>query len=252
VLVHGTGGSWQSWLLNLGELARDRRVIAVDLPGFGGSDALDVTLGMEVYADSVAALLAALRVDRAIAVGHSLGGLVALRLALRHPALLTALVVVNGGGVALSRVRLKLVTSALLAVNALLSHEPVMRAVTVRPRARRWLVAGAIRERDALTPALAAEMLASFAAPGLVAAVIAGARDDVADHVHEVTCPTLLLWGRHDRLVPLALATELAKRMRNARVEVIEGAGHCPMIERPQDFNHAVATFASQHERGCR
>src|SRR5438093_12469203 len=74
VLVHGTGGSWQSWLLNVSELSRDRRVIAVDLPGFGRSEPLPPSADMADYADAVAALLAALGLEPAIVVGPPLGG----------------------------------------------------------------------------------------------------------------------------------------------------------------------------------
>src|SRR5437764_6505507 len=98
VLVHGTGGSWQSWLLNVSELSRDRRVIAVDLPGFGRSEPLPPNADMADYADAVAALLAALGVERAIVVGHSLGGVVVMRMALRHPRLVAGVVNVDGGG----------------------------------------------------------------------------------------------------------------------------------------------------------
>jgi pimeloyl-ACP methyl ester carboxylesterase len=244
VLVHGTGGSWQTWLLNLGELARERRVIAIDLPGFGGSQPLAITAGMGAYADALAGLLEALAVERAVVVGHSLGGLVALRLALRHPALVAGVVSVDGGGMALSGLRLRLVTAALLSINALLSVPSLLRPLMLRPRARRLLVSGAMHDRAALTAELASEMLSNFAAPGLVPAVAAGARDDLEKHVGDIACPVLLLWGRHDRLLPVALADALAQRMRSARVTVIEGAGHCPMIERPHEFNRAVAEFA--------
>jgi len=92
-------------------------------------------------------------------------------------------------------------------------------------------------------------MLTTFAAPGLVAAIAAGAGDDVADHVHEVACPTLLIWGRHDRVLPLGLAEALEPRMRDARLEVIDGAGHCPMIERPEEFNRLIRAFAEELQR---
>src|SRR5207249_1772730 len=149
------------------------------------------------YADALAALLQGLGVTRAIAAGHSLGGIVVLRLALGHPRLVAGLVLVDAGGVKLSARRLRLVTRSLLGVNALLSRDALVRAMVRRPRLRRWLIASAMHDRDALTPELAREMLTTFAAPGLVAAVAAGARDDVADHVHEIACPALLVWGRH-------------------------------------------------------
>src|SRR5687768_3153915 len=79
VLVHGTGGAWQSWLLNIVALAEHHRVIAVDLPGFGRSEAVPAAPNMSAYAASIAALLEQLGLERVSILGHSLGGIVAMR-----------------------------------------------------------------------------------------------------------------------------------------------------------------------------
>jgi pimeloyl-ACP methyl ester carboxylesterase len=239
-LVHGTGGSWQSWLLNLVDLSRHRRVIAVDLPGFGASEAFGPAVQMASLADALVGLLDLLGIDRVVPVGHSLGGIVVLRMALHHPDRVASVVVVNGGGVAMSERRLEAVIRVLLLANAALSRPAVLHALVTRPRLRRRMLSRAMYDPTAMTPDLARATLATFAAPGLVDAVAAGARDDIAQHVHAVQCRTLLIWGRHDRLLPLSLAQELVSRVPQIRLEVVEGAGHCPMIERPHVFNDLI------------
>jgi pimeloyl-ACP methyl ester carboxylesterase len=170
-------------------------------------------------------------------------------MALHHPDRVAALVVVNGGGVAMSARRVKAITRGLLVVNRMLRNPRLARGLIARPRLRRRLLSRAMYDLDALTPDLARIMLATFSAPGLVDAVAAGARDDIAEHVHSLECPVLLIWGRHDRLLPLSLAQELAGRVPNVRLEVVDGAGHCPMIERPDAFNELLASWVEVNAR---
>lgn len=237
LFIHGLGGSWQSWLLNLPDLARDHLAVAVDLPGFGGSDELPPPAEMATHADTLVRLLDQLGIDRPVVVAHSMGGLVGLHLALRHPDRLTALVLVASGGIALGARRQATVLRALTLLKDLLSRPAVVRAIETRPRLRRAVLWAGIGDPSVITPRLAHEMLATFAAPGFIGAVAAGARDDVAYRIGEVGVPARLVWGERDRLLPVRLAREMAVAMRDARLEVMAGVGHCPMIERPGRFN---------------
>jgi pimeloyl-ACP methyl ester carboxylesterase len=243
LLVHGTGGAWQSWLLNLGPLAARHRVIAVDLPGFGRSGCLPAAPDMRAYVASLVELLDQLGLAQVTVLGHSLGGVVAMRFAVDHPERTASLVLVDGGGVALTPLRLRLVVRTLLVVNALMSRRAVVRALVRRPRLRRVAMAGFVRDPEIADAALANEMLSTFAAPGLVDAVTSAASDDVGDHAERVAAPTLLVWGEADRLIPLSVAEELASRLSQARLEVMPGVGHCPMLERPERFNALIADW---------
>jgi len=247
VLVHGLGGSWQTWLENLPALARDHRVIAVDLPGFGGSEPLPSPGELSGHVDTLAELLDALRIDRALVVGHSMGGLVALLFAAAHIERLYALALVGSGGIVLGPRRLAAIVRGFLLFNAVFKRPGVARAFARRPRLRHRLLALAVHDPSALSGRLAAEIIPLMAAPGFADAVVSAAR--VAEHVplDAVTCPTLLVWGRQDRILPVARAEELAEALPDAHLEIIDRAGHCPMFERPAELNALLLAFAAEH-----
>src|SRR5262245_62979239 len=85
VLIHGLGGNWQNWLANIPELAQRHCVVAVDLPGFGRSDQLQGAVTMGRYADVVIELMDELEIEAGTLVGNSMGGLLSLEAAVRHP-----------------------------------------------------------------------------------------------------------------------------------------------------------------------
>src|SRR4051794_12588436 len=85
LLIHGLGGNWQSWLSNIDGLAADHRVIAVDLPGFGTSDAFRGPVSMARHADTLVELLDERGIERAALAGNSMGGLLTIETAVRHP-----------------------------------------------------------------------------------------------------------------------------------------------------------------------
>ena len=98
LLVHGLGGSAENWVEVVPELVRRHRVIAVDLPGHAGSEPLGRGATMDDFASATAKVLDAEGVDRAVVAGHSLGGLVALRLARKRPDLVRGLLLVAPPG----------------------------------------------------------------------------------------------------------------------------------------------------------
>jgi len=243
VLLHGTGGAWQSWLLNLEGLAERLRVIAIDLPGFGQSDPLPPAPDMSAYAASIAALLDQLGLDRVSILGHSLGGVAAMRFAFEHPQRTASMILLDGGGVEMKAPRLRMVVGSLFVINYLMARPAVVRALVRRPRLRRAAMAGFVRDPAIATAALAHEMMSIFASPGLINALMSSARDDVGEHAERVTAPTLLLWGDEDPVVPISVAHKLAARLPQARLTTFPGVGHCPMLEQPARFNELVADW---------
>ncbi len=247
LLVHGLGGAWTTWLENISFLSAENRVIAIDLPGFGGSEPPPPGSAIDVYSDALASLLDQVGAETALVVGHSLGGLISCRLALTHPRRVRALALVNAGGVAMGRAQLAAIVRGFLAFNAVFSRPAVIRAFTRRPRLRRALLSGFLRDPGAMGAELASETLPLMPAPGFETAVRAGAEAAGEPGAERITVPTLLLWGRHDRVLTLAQAEALASKLPDARLEVIEEAAHCPMFERPDEFNAALAAFAREH-----
>lgn len=246
VFVHGVAGSWRSWLRNLPELAQDHRVIALDLPGFGGSDAFTSGATMSDYAGTVRALLTILGLERVVAVGHSMGGLVCERLSLIDPAMVGSLVLVCAGGTSPG-------TAHRRAACGLGTLHGVMKfggAVSILAHARwlRCLIMGVgFHDPWSVPDELMVDMLRGFSAPGFTVAAAAALRDDIHQRLGEIASPTLVLWGRGDRLLPFPIAQELASLIPEAHLEIWDGVGHCPMLERPEAFNSRLRGWVSAH-----
>jgi pimeloyl-ACP methyl ester carboxylesterase len=243
VLIHGLGGSWQTWLMNIPTLGLEHRVIAVDLPGFGRSDRLPPPAEIATHADVLGALLDGLGVTAATVVGHSMGGVVSIVLLERRPDLVEKIVLANGGGVPLTPGRLAVIVNAFKAFDRVLRRPGFIRAVARRPRLRRIVFGGFMANHDALRGPFAAEVVPAIAAPGFLDAIVAAAK--VAGNVDPdaIRCPVLLAWGATDRILPLARARVMCRSLLDARLVVFERAGHCPMFEAPDDFNRALLEF---------
>lgn len=243
LLVHGLGGSWQAWLENIGALAAEHRVIAVDLPGFGNSDALPPPAEMASHSAALAELIEHLGLERTAVVAHSMGGLIGVRLAVDRPDLVDRLVLVNAGGIRMTAVRLALVVRSFAIFKALVGRPAALRAITRRPRLRRAVLWAMVADPRAVDPRYLAETVPLWAAPGFTGALAAGAREVVRTRPGDVRCPVLLVWGDRDRILPIAAARALAAELPDARLEVIEGVGHCPMFEAADRFNRILLDF---------
>jgi pimeloyl-ACP methyl ester carboxylesterase len=110
----------------------------------------------------------------------------------------------------------------------------------------RTAMAGFVPDPAIATAALAHEMLSIFAAPGLVNALVSAARDDIGEHAEDIAVRTLLIWGAADRVVPLSVAQGLAARLPQAQLVSFPRVGHCPMLERANDFNTRVADWVGE------
>ena len=241
LLVHGSAAACEFWWSVVPALAGDFRVVAPSLPGFGTSPRLaGPPRDLGPYADAVAALLREIGAEPAVVAGHSLGGLVCARLATEHPQMVRTLVLVDSGGVAMGRIRLALIVRALLAVGAVVRRPRVTRAILRRPGLRRRLFARALYKPDALDAATFATLLRGAVAPGLSDAVVAGAHEQETLSVPKIAVPITVIWGRNDRILPLRLGVDLVARVPSAVLDVIDDAGHAPMLEQPEAFVAAL------------
>ena len=246
LLLHGLGGNWQSWLANLPALSLHHRVIAVDLPGFGESEAFSGSVTMERYADSVVDLLDRLGIDRATFVGNSMGGLITIEAAVRHPERIAGAILACSGGIPLTDRRHRLVLLPLFrAINRLLRPSMVRRWALDHSWTRHALASGVVHRPRQVPPGLLSEALSGLGAPGCVPVLEAGLGYDARPRAPHVSCPTLVLWGREDRLLPLRMGRELHGLIPGSRLVVWDATGHCPMLEAPARFDELVATFVA-------
>jgi pimeloyl-ACP methyl ester carboxylesterase len=247
VLLHGLAGNWQSWLANLSALSAHHRVIAIDLPGFGHSALCTGAITMEGYADTVVELLDRLGIDRATLIGNSMGGLITIEAAARHPERIAAAILVCSGGIPLTGWRHRLVViPLLLTLHNLLRHVGLRRWALARPWRMRLLAGGIVHRPREVPAPLLSEALSGLGAPGVTAALRAGLGYDARRRAPRLTCPTLLLWGREDRVVPLWMGEELHALIPHSRLVVWDGVGHCPMLEAPERFDELVESFVAQ------
>jgi pimeloyl-ACP methyl ester carboxylesterase len=242
VLVHGLGGAASNWVELAPALARSYRVLALDLPGHGGSAPLPAALSLTPFADVVRAVAEREALLPAGVVGHSLGGLVGLRLALRHPDAVRALVLAAAAGISSgTRAREVAVTTLVLARPARVVAP--FRRLVARLEWLRYPVFGFFEVSD--PAALSAAAVEGFlAGPALHTDVLSAGRALVADDprvdLDGVRCPCLVLAGARDRMVPVADAIEYARRLR-APLRIVPDCGHLVIGERPDACIEAIA-----------
>jgi pimeloyl-ACP methyl ester carboxylesterase len=241
LLVHGLGGAASNWIELLPALVRRHRVVVPDLPGHGGSSPLPAAPTLSPFADVLAALISHEGIAPAAVVGHSLGGLVALRLALRHPDAVTGLVLAAAAGISSgTRARQAAVTTLVLARPARLVAP--FRGLVAGVRWLRYPVFGYFEAADpaALSPAAVEGFLAG---PALHTDVFDAGRALVADDpridLDAVRCPCVVLSGAQDRMVPVADAFEYARRLR-APLRIVPDCGHLLIGERPDACVEAI------------
>jgi pyruvate dehydrogenase E2 component (dihydrolipoamide acetyltransferase) len=236
VLLHGMGSSHRSWYRVARELARTGRVIAPDLPGFGGSDPAGAGFRPSVVADALAAAIAARAVDDYVLVGHSLGGLVAVALADRHPARVRRLVLVSPAGL---QQRLSLPGQAIGRVLETLIdvRRELGGAVATSPQARRVMFGRLVHRPERLHATDARLILeASRGATRIRQGVAAAIHGDVRPALARLAMPVEVVWGAEDRLLPVS-GVALARAARpGLPVHVLHGIGHLPMLERPAEL----------------
>ncbi len=250
VFVHGLGACWQTWLENLPHFARDHRCIAMDLAGFGASEPLAGDVTIERLARGVAELLGQLGVGRAVVAGNSMGGFVALELAIRHPALVERLVLVSAAVfwqeyrrakplVALAQATESTLGRALVGSEAYLMRRPKLRAAA--------LGVGGIRFGHLLSPELQCEiLLTAKRTQGFLPSLRALASYSLRDELEQVVAPTLIVWGTDDALVGVEHAAELEALIPGARKSIYERTGHVVMLERPGRFNRELSAFVAE------
>jgi 3-oxoadipate enol-lactonase len=242
VLLHGLGGSRLSWEPQLAGLSQHHRVVAWDLPGYGASPPLAEQLTFPALADAVCALADELGVARMHLVGISFGGMIAQYVAALHPERVASLV--------------------------LLSTSPKFGLDGTQPA--EWRAARLALLDDGHEPADFAErVLSSLAGPNISAEALAGqcaamsritgaalrlAIDCLVTHdsrsmLPMIVAPTMCVVGELDSETPPEYAMALADGIAQARLVIVEGAGHLLNVEAPDEVNGAILEHVAAADR---
>jgi pimeloyl-ACP methyl ester carboxylesterase len=254
VFVHGLGGCWQNWLENIPRTAAEgRRAIAVDLPGFGFSEMPAEDISISGYGRTVNALCDELDIGEAVFVGNSMGGFISAEVAIQFPARVARLVLVSAAGVTTSDLRSGPILAAARLVAAIGTRTAAQSEKVVRRRHLRHAVYHSfIRHPTRIRKELLYEITRGSGRPGFTDALRAIMDYDFRDRLPEIGCPTLIVWGTDDMLVPESDAAEFERLIDGARKVVFEDTGHMAMIERPQTFNDCLIEFLGEEREAPR
>ena len=238
LLLHANGLDRRSFAAVIPALARAHRVIAVDWPGMGESEAPSppASATAALMADVLEDVVTALDVGPAVLLGNSIGGFAAVRLAARHPERVRALVLVDAGGFAAPSFVVRAFCAlkgsewfTRLAERRFAAHYLVRRT----PAVQEILAHVALAHRDDAKVAVNAAIWRSFVRP----------ESDVRSDARAVRCPTLLVWGRHDPVIRAEVEGRVAASLLAGAELVQLDTGHCPFAEDPDAFLAAVQPF---------
>ena len=239
IFIHGAGDSAAVWEKQTAHFSKNHRVLAVDLPGHGARTAEPGLDRHESNAAEVCRVMDQQGIPKAVVAGHSMGGAVALIMALEHPERVTALVLVATG--ARLKMRPDFIEQARQTAEAFGSDVPSATHIipveqmvhpAIPPDIVQWLET---RTGKASAQATYADFLANNSF-------------DVMTRLGEIRCPTLVIGGSNDRMAPRKFAEFLASAVPGARLEVLDQCSHYPMVEQEQGFNKCLDAFLKTSE----
>jgi pimeloyl-ACP methyl ester carboxylesterase len=246
VLIMGLGGSTSGWDMQIPTFSREFQVVAFDNRGAGRSDKPASRYTIRLFADDTAGLMDALGIASAHVYGQSMGGFIAQELALSHPQRVRTLVLgsTSCGGpqvVAASPGHIALMASlpTLRPQEAAEKSLSLLYSAEFIARSRQELIARFLVEAELRPP------LDAFGRQ-----VQAAMRHNAYDRLPQIRCPTLIISGSDDKIVPAGNSRVLAERIPNAELVVLPKAGHGYLVECAEESNVIVLDFLRRHRSG--
>jgi len=217
VFLHGWQSSVKVWVKILEKLGHNQvRLIALDMPGFGQSPIPKLAWGVGDYAELVKNFATKLELKNIVLVGHSFGGRVAIKLVSKEPKLIKKLVLVDAAGFRNEKIQTKL---------------KILAAKTAKP-----LFALPILKRLKETALIAMGAKDYVEAGPMRQIFMKTINEDLTDFMHEITIPTLLIWGEKDEETPLAYGEIMNRLIPDSKLVVLAGAGHFSFLDEPDHF----------------
>jgi pyruvate dehydrogenase E2 component (dihydrolipoamide acetyltransferase) len=237
ILLHGIGGSTALWQANLTALAVLHPVVAVDLPGHGLSDKPPGDYSLDFFSAVISGLLGELGSEPVVLVGHSLGGHIALQVALEHPDKVGRLVLVASGGLG-PDLHLEFLEKILSGLDL---------------EATRSMLQGLFHDSAFVTRPILETTYENLSKPGAweaLVSTVSAYRARPYKRVEELTIPSLLVFGARDTIVASSYGKEAQARFANSQLWIAEDCGHCPQIEKSGEFNERLISFLAQGVTG--
>ena len=246
VLIHGTGSSLHTFDAWAASLKGQKRVVRMDLPGFGLTGPFpDRDYAMDHYVEFVAGFLSARNIGRCILAGNSLGGQIAWNVALEHPERVHSLILIDAAGYPLKS------TSVPLAFR--MARTPVLNQLLtfITPR---FVVRSSVENVYADKSKITDELVDRY----FDLSLRAGNRQALVDRlqlpvdsiralqVRNIRQPTLILWGAQDGLIPIESAYRFQRDLPHDTLVILKHSGHVPMEENPAESLQAVLDFIAR------
>jgi 2-hydroxy-6-oxonona-2,4-dienedioate hydrolase len=238
VLLHGLADDVGVWEAVIPSLSARFRVLALDQIGFGGSDKPLLNYRVSTFVDFLDGFLSELKIQRASLIGNSLGGWVTADFALKHPDRIERLVLSDAAGYAALA---KTMDPRALSALRLASREDIqyLGPLTFHDKRLYEDIDLAFKQRVTAGD--------SYTVGQLLDSMIRG--EDVLDgRLGAIKKPTLILWGRDDKLIPVNFAARFNKEINASKLRVIDNCGHMPHVECPEKFNDALLQFLGDAE----
>ena len=249
LLVHGWSSSWYALSPLIGMLSQRFHCIAVDLPGYGKSPPFPFRTTIEAYADLLAELISQVSDGPVVYVGHSMGGMIGLTLALKYPVLVERLVLLDPTVTGKLSAFINLFVSPVTMLERFglgqLIVWGVERAfVGITDRLMR---PASFAERTGITERDYRRLREDARRPGQgkvrAQCYFAMRENDLTGRLKALHVPGLVLWGAEDNTVPLRDAGVIADEWAEADLRILPKAGHWPHFERPDQTRHLIASY---------
>ncbi len=247
VLVHGLGGFIENWMYNVETLAQRHRVYAMDLVGFGRSDKTPLVKDVYVLVQFISDFMDTQKISKATLVGNSLGAGLVLLFALQFPQKVEKLVLVDNAGMGRDVI-----------IDFRLCSLPYLGELLIKPslKGTEKLWKKIVYDPALVTPELIKMCYELGTLPGATKSLLSVLRSGInlcgqratltkllLKDLGKITAPTLVLWGRQDRIISVKHAQIAVAKIPGAKLQIYDKCGHMPMFERPVEFNKLVLDF---------
>ncbi|MFO7952839.1 MAG: alpha/beta hydrolase [Bacillota bacterium] len=226
LFCHGSGGGHHHWIYQLKKLPKTINPLAVDLPGHGRSEGL-ASDNINSYRDWLEHFSQAVGLDQLVVAGHSMGGAIAMTYALVDPEKTRGLILVGSGA------KLRVLPAFLdeLCQGSIPAELPEYLYSSGTPEE---LIKRGREEVENTDPSV------------YLADLSACDRFDIRNELTRITPPVLIICGSEDQLTPVKYSRYLVENLPQGRLEIIEGAGHMVMLEKPEEVNQAITKFIEE------
>ncbi|MBI5377207.1 MAG: alpha/beta hydrolase [Thaumarchaeota archaeon] len=237
LLVHGLGASADRWLRVIPQLSKKYHVIVPDLIGFGFSDKPSVDYTPEFFSQFIFDFLKTLGITKTSMIGSSLGGQIVAECAITQSEMIEKIVLVSPSGI------MKQSTPTLDAYTLAALYPTQDGAKTAFQ-----MMAGVHKEIDSDTIDDFIQHMTLPNAKMAFMSTMLGVRNSIplSERLAKISAPTLIVWGKHDTLIPITYSKDVVSSIKNCQFVEMENSGHTPYVEEPEKFSEIVLRFLNQ------